>query len=677
MNRTTSTRDSYLHRGRAAGLFTSKLLATALVTSFVFPVALRSPAMATGPTTSCNISSNNNPSNTGETVRFRFFANTDILPGPPGPSGIVGFFDGINPIPIGTAILLPDGLTDHSTVFFETASLSPGVHTITANIIIPNAGLGNTPCPVPPTMEQRVESAQSQTNVSSSVNPSKYGQTVTFTAAVTRSAGGVPQGTVQFKADSLDLNSPVTLDGTGHASVNVSSLAAGGHAIAAFFTSTNANTLNSDGALISGQTVEPANTTAALVSSLNPSELDQGVTFTATITTNSPGVGTPRGSVQFSDNGLDFGSPQALDLTGRALFSRSDLTVGVHTIVASYTPDTPNFLATRSASIPQTVERSKTVLLYTGASTGDFHDPVTLAAKLTRQRDATPLAGKPVHFTMAAQSCDGTTDGSGLASCAITPQQPSGTYTVSASFAGDAGSQASNDSKPFTVTREQTSIVYTGDTVIQNGGVAHMSALLTEDDASPVIAGRLVLFTLGTSMQTCTASTDATGRAVCDITAVSQPLGPGVVTVAFDQDAYYLASSASAQTILYAFPSRGAFASGDRSVVVGNTVNYFGSQWTKNNLLSGGSAPNSFKGFVGSPGNPPRCNGVFGAQTGNSDPAPNSVPSYMGTIVSSRITQSGNSINGNIVQIVVVKTAAYDSSPGHGGTGTVVAVVCR
>jgi Bacterial Ig-like domain (group 3) len=242
MNQATSNRDSSLQRGRAARSFTSVILMTALATSFIFPVAFTTPALATGPTTSCNISSNNNPSNGGETVRFRFFANTDIPPGPPGPSGIVGFFDGINPIPIGTAILVPDGLNDHSTVFFETSSLSPGVHTITANIIIPNAGLGNTPCPVPPTMEQRVESAQSQTTVSSSVNPSKYGQTETFTATVTRSAGGVPQGTVQFKADGLDLGGPVLLDGAGQASVDVSSLAAGSHGITSFFTSTNATT---------------------------------------------------------------------------------------------------------------------------------------------------------------------------------------------------------------------------------------------------------------------------------------------------------------------------------------------------------------------------------------------------------------------------------------------------
>ncbi len=251
-------------------------------------------------------------------------------------------------------------------------------------------------------------------------------------------------------------------------------------------------------------------------------------------------------------------------------------------------------------------------------------------------------------------------------------------YTVTASFAGDAGTQPSSDNRAFSVTREQTSLSYTGDTVIANGGTAHASALLKEDDGSPAIAGRSVTFTLGSgaTAQVCTALTDATGRAACDITAVSQPLGPGSVQAVFAQDAYYLASSDRASTIVYAFPSRGAFAVGDRGAASTTPVTYFGAQWSTDNPLTGGAAPSAFKGFATAPGSPPSCGHSFAADPGNSGSPPMSVPSYMGTLVTSQVTKSGSSIVGTVTRLVVLKTSAYGPSPGAGGKGTVVAVIC-
>jgi hypothetical protein len=47
-------------------------------------------------------------------------------------------------------------------------------------------------------------------------------------------------------------------------------------------------------------------------------------------------------------------------------------------------------------------------------------------------------------------------------------------------------------------------------------------------------------------------------------------------------------------------------------------------------------------------------------------------------IASSSITKSGPTIAGNTQQVVIVRTnPGYASNPGHAGTGTVVAVICR
>jgi hypothetical protein len=635
---------------------------------------LSPPASASGPTTNCQLTAENNPSTVGQPATFRFFAAARLVEDlPPPPTGVVTFFDG--PSFLGTALLLPT-LKDNSSVEFTTSDLSLGDHTIFAFLVGPSG-----PCPgLPPSATQHVNpppASPSSTGIGSSANPSNYGQNVTFTATVARQGGGAVSGTVQFKADGADLGGPQNVDAGGHALVSSSALAVGGHSVTAAFTSSNPNTLDSSGALAGGQTVQRADTQTGVTSSRNPSELGQSVTFTAQVSAVSPGAGTPGGTVQFSDNGTDFGSPQGLGGSGSASVATPVLTVGVHTITAKYTPSGGSYNGS-SGSVSQTVERARTTLTYDGATSGDFHDPALLSATLTRQYDASPIAGKAVHLTMGSQSCEGLTDTAGRASCTITPQEPAGAYTVMASFAGDAGSQPSSDGHAFTVTREQTSLAYTGDTVIANGGTAHASALLKEDDGAPAISGRSVTFTLGSgaTAQNCTALTDSAGRAACDIGAVSQPLGPGSVKAMFAQDAYYLASSDSASTIVYAFPTRGAFAVGDRSAAPGASATFFGAQWDSANSLSGGAAPNAFKGFATAPGSPPSCGGSFTADPGNSGSPPASVPSYMGTLVTSKVTKSGSNILGTVTRIIVVKTSSYGPSPGAGGKGTVVGVVC-
>ena len=77
------------------------------------------------------------------------------------------------------------------------------------------------------------------TAVTSSQNPSTYGQGVSFTAAVSAVVGGTPTGAVQFTVDGNNLGTPVTLDGAGHAtSPTTSSLTGGPHSVVAAYTHT-------------------------------------------------------------------------------------------------------------------------------------------------------------------------------------------------------------------------------------------------------------------------------------------------------------------------------------------------------------------------------------------------------------------------------------------------------
>ncbi|HMC70600.1 MAG TPA: Ig-like domain repeat protein, partial [Mycobacteriales bacterium] len=74
-----------------------------------------------------------------------------------------------------------------------------------------------------------VVTADTSTSVSSSVNPSKFGQSVTFTATVTSSGPGTPTGTVTFKDGATTLGTG-TLSG-GVASFSTSTLSVGSHTI--------------------------------------------------------------------------------------------------------------------------------------------------------------------------------------------------------------------------------------------------------------------------------------------------------------------------------------------------------------------------------------------------------------------------------------------------------------
>ena len=136
---------------------------------------------------------------------------------------------------------------------------------------------------------QTVNKASTTTGVTSSLNPSAFGQTVTFTATVTPGSGSGPTGTVQFVIDGANFGSPVTLSG-GTAQTSTASLTVSGspHTISASY-SGDGSFNGSSGSLSGGQTVNKDDTTTGVTSSVNPSAFGQSVTFTATVT---PGSGS-------------------------------------------------------------------------------------------------------------------------------------------------------------------------------------------------------------------------------------------------------------------------------------------------------------------------------------------------------------------------------------------------
>ena len=121
-------------------------------------------------------------------------------------------------------------------------------------------------------------------------------------------------------------------------------------------------------------------------------------------------------------------------------------------------------------------------------------------------------------------------------------------------------------------------------------------------------------------------------------------------------------TTATTTLLVFAFPLRGFFVIGDRSA--SGLVTFYGSQWAKRNVLGGGSAPASFKGFAG--GGSFGCHSRWTASPGQSDPAPGDLPEYVAVLLTDSSSKSGSTISGDVVGAEIVHS-------NGDGTGTVVA----
>jgi hypothetical protein len=101
-------------------------------------------------------------------------------------------------------------------------------------------------------------------------------------------------------------------------------------------------------------TISPDATTTTVASSLNPSPFGQAVTFTAAVTANAPGSGTPTGTVTFYDGSTALGTGTLSGGVATFTTTATGLAAGNHTITAWYNGD-GNFLAATSAGLAQTV----------------------------------------------------------------------------------------------------------------------------------------------------------------------------------------------------------------------------------------------------------------------------------------------------------------------------------
>lgn len=268
------------------------------------------------------------------------------------------------------------------------------------------------------------------TMVSSSQNPSTFGQSVTFTAVVSSNLG-TPTGAVQFKDGSSNMGAPVTLSG-GSASITTASVSGGTHTITATY-SGDANFADSAGTLPT-QTVNQASSTIAVVSNGNPSVFGQSVAFTANISTTGPA--TPTGTVQFKDGGNDLGFPVTLSGT-TATLATSVLSLGVHTLTAVYSGDT-NFTGSTGSLPTQTVNQANsTTAVSSDHNPSAFGQAVTFKATVSASAPGSGTPSGTVQFREGGSNLGPPVALSGGMATFTTSGLSVGEHTITVVYSGD------------------------------------------------------------------------------------------------------------------------------------------------------------------------------------------------------------------------------------------------
>jgi VCBS repeat-containing protein len=293
-----------------------------------------------------------------------------------------------------------------------------------------------------------VNSAGATTAVTSSKNPTMFGQAVTFTATVSATTG-TPTGTVTFLDGGTSLGTE-TLDSTGAGSFTTSSLAVGTHSITASYSGDSNFSANTSAPFT--QIVQLDVPSVTVNASPNPSVFGQPVIATATVSATAPGSGTPTGTVTLLDGLTSLGTANLVN--GQASFTVATLTTGLHSLMATYAGD--GSFSQNSGVAGQTVSKASTAAsLSSAANPSIINQTVTFTATISA---VAPGAGSPtgsVTFSEGATSLGSASLVNGQASF-TTSTLAVGSHSIAASYGGDGNFNSSSSTMSQTVNKAST-----------------------------------------------------------------------------------------------------------------------------------------------------------------------------------------------------------------------------
>jgi hypothetical protein len=431
----------------------------------------------TDPTTTTYLFSPSSPV-TGQSVTFTATVAADA-PGSGNPNGSVSFNDGGGTVCSST-------LSDSSP---DTASCSVPYSAVTMDTVTAAYG-GDANYDASSSTSSTVTVGQASTSTTVVPSPASpvVGQPVTYTAtvSVTSPGAGTPTGTVSFQGDAGALcTAPSTLNGLDTAACTTTYTGITSDFVMATY---NADTNFSGSSGTTSITVDQAATTTTVVSSGSPSVAGQSVTYTATVSVNSPGSGTPTGEVSFAENGTTSCSNEPLSASSPYTATCTTPYTGATTdsVIASYGGDT-NFSGSSSSSLSQQVnDAATTTTVAPSSSSVVVGQSVTYTATVTVNA---PGTGTPTGDVSFAEN--------GTSACSDQPLTTSSPYTASCTT---AYTSAQADSVTATYSGNTTLAGSTSSPALSESiGKASTSTALASSTSSPV-TGQPVTFTATVSV---------------------------------------------------------------------------------------------------------------------------------------------------------------------------------
>lgn len=428
-----------------------------------------------------------------------------------------------------TSSPIAPGASCTDTVAFAPTALGPATGTWT--ITDDNGGVAGSTQQVQLSGTGIV--ATTTTAISSLLNPSTYGQAVTFTAVVTN-ASRTPTGTVTF-TDGANVLGAVGLTG-GTASLTTTTLAAGSHSIIASYSGDTTNSFNPSTSPALAQTVNLATSTTVVTSSVNPSYLNQTVTYTATITSQYGGAVS--GNVMFKQGATTLATVPLPLGTTQVSYSTSYATAGTYNITAVYSGDVNNIGST-SAVLKQSVKAlpiATTTVVASSGSPSLINQPVTFTATIS-STDGVP-DNVTVTFYDGATALGTVTSASGVAVFGPVSSLTAKTHTIKATYAGDATYKTSTGSVTQVVNLYPTTTTATATpNSIAFGQAVELTATVTS--SAPGGPTGTVKFAAGT---TSLGSAPLSGT-TATLSTMKIPAGTTAITATYVSDGISAASS--------------------------------------------------------------------------------------------------------------------------------------
>jgi hypothetical protein len=494
------------------------------------------PAEAVGKAISTTTVTTAGPSSYGQPVTF----TAALAPLPPAsgtPTGSVTF--AVDGVPVLPAALLTGGIAT-----YVDSGLSTGAHQITASYTGDSNFFGSNDIGSP--WIQNVTRAASKTSVGTSAATAVFGQSVTLTATISPVAPAVtaPTGLVTFVIDG-QTQSPNALLSGGQATFVVGTLNAGNHSVAAIYLGDGNYFGSDDTTSPTTLSIGQAGSKTA-VSTSGTTVYGQPATFSATISSATPGLGTPTGSVTFAVDGVSQ-TPAATLAGGIATFTDSTLIVGNHRITAIYAGDV-NFGPSDNSLTPaiQAVNKADTSTAVSTSGATIYGQPVTFSATVAA---TAPGAGSPSGSVTFA--VDGVNQVSGTLSGGVATASYSaltaGNHNITATYAGDSNFNGSDDNtSPVLQAVGQTQTSTTLTASANPGGFGQavtFSASITPTAPGGGIATGTVTFTIDGNPATPAATVNAVGIATYATSSLS--MTTHTVSAAYSGDSNFFASSSA------------------------------------------------------------------------------------------------------------------------------------